>query len=114
MLSERNSRAVTRPILLSAVLTALLITPLPAEGPAWIDKEPSQWTEQDAQQLLKSSPWAHDTGAVIARAEGVWVERKGSHYDRFREWLATQDAEAAQAPPGDGQITDTGRPAAST
>ena len=67
MLSERNSRAVTRPILLSAVLTALLITPLPAEGPAWIDKEPSQWTEQDAQQLLKSSPWAHDTGAVIAR-----------------------------------------------
>jgi hypothetical protein len=67
MLSERKYRAVTWPILSSAVLTALLITQLPAEGPAWIDKEPSQWTEQDAQQLLKSSPWAHDTGAVITR-----------------------------------------------
>jgi hypothetical protein len=67
MLSERNYRAVTWPILLSAVFTALLIGPLPAEGPAWIDKEPSQWTVQDAQQLLKSSPWAHDTGAVITR-----------------------------------------------
>jgi hypothetical protein len=64
---ERNYRAVAWPICLSAVFTALLITRLPAEGPAWIDKEPSQWTEQDAQQLLKSSPWAHDTGAVISR-----------------------------------------------
>jgi acyl-coenzyme A thioesterase PaaI-like protein len=35
------------------------------------------------------------TGAVIARAEGVWVERTGSHYDRFQAWLATQDAQAA-------------------
>ncbi len=34
------------------------------------------------------------TGAVIARAEGVWIERTGSHYDRFQEWLATQDAQA--------------------
>jgi hypothetical protein len=67
MLSERNYRAVTWPIFSSVVFTALLIAPLPAEGPAWIDKEPSQWTEQDAEQLLKSSPWAHDTGAVITR-----------------------------------------------
>src|SRR5580700_1902285 len=66
MLTERNYRAVAWPIL-SVVFTALLIAPLPAEGPAWIDKEPSQWTELDAQQLLKSSPWAHDTGAVITR-----------------------------------------------
>jgi hypothetical protein len=64
---ERNYRAVAWPILSSAVLTALLIVRLPAEGPFWIDKQPSQWTEQDAQQLLKSSPWAHDTGAVISR-----------------------------------------------
>jgi hypothetical protein len=67
MPSERNYRAVTWPILSSAMFTALLIAPLPAEGPVWIDKQPSEWTDQDAQQLLKSSPWAHDTGAVITR-----------------------------------------------
>jgi len=63
MLSERNYRAVTGPILASALFTALLT----AEAPAWIGKQPSQWSEQDAQQLLTSSPWAHETGAVITR-----------------------------------------------
>src|SRR5580693_1120203 len=63
MLSERNYRAVIWPIFASAVFTALLT----AEDAAWIGKQPSQWTEQDAQQLLKSSPWAHETGAVITR-----------------------------------------------
>ena len=67
MPSERNYRAVTKPMLLSALLTTLLITQLPADGPVWTDKEPSRWTEQDAQQLLRSSPWAHDTGAIITR-----------------------------------------------
>jgi len=63
MLSERTSRAMLWPILTSTVCAALLT----AEAPAWIGKQPSQWTEQDAQQLLKSSPWAHETGAVITR-----------------------------------------------
>src|SRR5579863_8224943 len=63
MLSERDYRAVIWLMLVSAVFTALLT----AEAPAWFGKQPSQWTEQDAQQLLKSSPWAHDTGAVITR-----------------------------------------------
>jgi hypothetical protein len=67
MLGERNYRAVAWPILSSAMLIALLISQLTAQGPAWIDKQPAQWTEQDAQQLLKSSPWALDTGAVITR-----------------------------------------------
>ena len=63
MPSERNYRAVLWLIVASAVFAALLT----AEDPAWIGKQPSQWTEQDAQQLLKSSPWAHETGAVISR-----------------------------------------------
>ena len=67
MLIERNYRAVLWPILTSAVCTALLAVPLFSEDASWFGKQPSQWTEQDAQQLLKSSPWAHDTGAVITR-----------------------------------------------
>ncbi|MGA2715614.1 MAG: hypothetical protein ABSG41_21145, partial [Bryobacteraceae bacterium] len=63
MVSERNYRAVLWPILASAVFTALLT----AGDPAWIGKQPSQWTEEDARQILTSSPWAHETGAVITR-----------------------------------------------
>ncbi len=63
MVSERNYRAVLWPILASAACTALLA----AGAPAWFGKQPSQWTEQDAQQILTSSPWAHETGAVITR-----------------------------------------------
>ena len=63
MVSERNYRAVLWPILASAVFTALLT----AGDRGWFGKQPSQWTEQDAQQLLTSSPWAQETGAVITR-----------------------------------------------
>jgi acyl-coenzyme A thioesterase PaaI-like protein len=58
------------------------------------------------------------SGAVIARAEGVWSQRDGMHYDRFREWLATQDEPGATPATGTGQPgaqpTGTGRPAAAT
>jgi hypothetical protein len=63
MASERNHRAVSWPIFASVVCAALLT----AEGPAWIAKPPSQWTEQDAQQLLNASPWTHNIGAVVTR-----------------------------------------------
>lgn len=33
----------------------------------WQTRQPAQWTEEDARQLLKASPWAHDIGAVITR-----------------------------------------------
>jgi hypothetical protein len=67
MLMERNYRAVLWPILVSAVSTALLIVPLTAEAPAWFGKQPSQWTVEDAQQILTASPWAQETGAVVTR-----------------------------------------------
>jgi hypothetical protein len=63
MLTERNYRAVIWLTIASAVCTALLN----AEGPAWLGKQPSQWTEQDAQEFLASSPWTHSTGAVVTR-----------------------------------------------
>lgn len=63
MIRERNYRAVLSLVLASAMGTALLI----AEDTGWFGKQPSEWTEADAQQLLSSSPWAHNTGAVVTR-----------------------------------------------
>ena len=63
MVCERNYRAVLWPILVSVVCAALLT----AGDAAWLGKQPSQWTVEDAEQLLTSSPWAHQTGAVITR-----------------------------------------------
>jgi acyl-coenzyme A thioesterase PaaI-like protein len=34
------------------------------------------------------------TGAVLARAHGVWLERTRQHFERHREWLRDQDAVA--------------------
>jgi hypothetical protein len=67
MTSERNYRAVLWPILGSAVCTALLAVPLFSEDASWFGKQPSQWTEQDAQQLLDRSPWSQEVPAGIAR-----------------------------------------------
>jgi hypothetical protein len=63
MIRERNYRAVLSLMLASAMGTALLI----ADDGGWFGKQPSQWTEADARQLLTSSPWAHSTGAIITR-----------------------------------------------
>jgi hypothetical protein len=63
MVSERNYRAVLWPIVISAVFAALLT----AGDPAWIGKQPTQWTEQDAQQILTASPWSVQITAGIAR-----------------------------------------------
>ena len=60
---ERIYRAVFSLVLASAAGTALLI----AGESGWFGKQPSEWTEADAKQLLASSPWAHETGAVITR-----------------------------------------------
>ncbi|MGB8364174.1 MAG: PaaI family thioesterase [Rhizomicrobium sp.] len=32
------------------------------------------------------------TGAILARARGIFVERDSSHFDRFNDWIASQDA----------------------
>jgi hypothetical protein len=45
------------------VATAYLI----AADPVWKSKPASQWTEEDAQQVLAKSPWAKKTRAVITR-----------------------------------------------
>jgi hypothetical protein len=38
-----------------------------AADPVWKSKAASQWTEEDARQVLAKSPWAKETRAVITR-----------------------------------------------
>src|SRR5579862_427308 len=40
------------------IVSAVVLT---ASGPAWTDKPVEKWTEQDAKQILKSSPWVKKT-----------------------------------------------------
>ena len=42
------------------------------------------------------------TGAVLARASGVFVERDPSHFERFRHWLAHEDARSAEGSEHEG------------
>jgi hypothetical protein len=53
-------------MLLVSMLVAAA-TCLTAADPAWVNKTASQWTEEDAGQVLAHSPWAKPTAAVITR-----------------------------------------------
>jgi hypothetical protein len=46
-------------------------------------REGSRWYLA-AEMVLQSS------GAVLARASGVWVTRDRGHYDRHQKWLSEQ------------------------
>src|SRR5215472_5155249 len=46
---------------------AATVTCLTAADPVWESKPASQWTEEDARQVLARSPWAKATQAVITR-----------------------------------------------
>lgn len=86
----------------TATLTVHFLRPAPIERPmlghAWVVRRDGLRWHLAGDLRLES------TDAVIARAEGVWVERDGAHYDRFQDWLATQghaagpDAEPDRAP----------------
>jgi hypothetical protein len=55
-----------RTFLVLAFLVAT-VTCLIAAGPVWESKPASQWTEEDAGQVLAHSPWAKAATAVITR-----------------------------------------------
>jgi hypothetical protein len=40
---------------------------LMAADPVWKSKPAAQWTEEDAKQILASSPWAKEVKAVVTR-----------------------------------------------
>lgn len=74
----------------TASLTVEFLKPVPIEraleGRAWVEgREGSRITISGEIRLAA-------TGAVLARARGVWVARDASHFERHRQWLAQQDA----------------------
>jgi len=54
-----------RTLLVSTLVAAAAC--LTAADPAWVSKPASQWTEEDAGQVLAHSPWAKPVTAVITR-----------------------------------------------
>ena len=56
-----------RNVLLQSLCLVISAAVLRAADPAWMHKPPAEWTEEDAKQVLATSPWAKKTTAVITR-----------------------------------------------
>jgi hypothetical protein len=56
-----------RSFVVQSLCLAAAMAHLIAAEPAWKSKPASQWTEEDAQQVLTKSPWAKEVRAVITR-----------------------------------------------
>lgn len=89
---HRGQLAVT------GTLTVEFVKPVPIErgleARAWLDRvEGSRW-------YVSGDLVLEATGALLAKANGVWVARGRDHFARHEAWLASQDAEAT-LPGGD-------------
>ena len=56
-----------RNFLVQSLCLVVAVAYLVAADPVWKSKPASQWTEEDAQQVLAKSPWAQEIRAVITR-----------------------------------------------
>ena len=80
----------------TGTLTVEYIRPVPVARPLEIHA----WCEgvENGRRRNRGELRLASTGAVLARAHGVFVERDQSHFERYRRWIASQDAEAGSAP----------------
>jgi acyl-coenzyme A thioesterase PaaI-like protein len=58
----------------------------------WLRGEARADSRADGTWEISGTLALEATGAVLARAHGVWVERTGQHFERHRDWLRGQDA----------------------
>ena len=76
----------------TGTLEVRFVRPVPInrelQARAWVDRREGQRWYIVGELLLAS------TGAELGRAQGIFVQRDRGHFDRYREWLAEQDAEA--------------------
>jgi acyl-CoA thioesterase FadM len=76
----------------TATITIEYVRPVPIGRPlelrAWCE------TIEDGRRHNRGELTLAATGAVLARGHGVWVERDESHFERYRQWIAAQDAKA--------------------
>lgn len=74
----------------TGTLTIEFLKPVPIEraleATAWVDRrENAKWHNKGELRLVS-------TGAVLARATGIFIERNPAvHFERHRQWLAEQD-----------------------
>jgi uncharacterized protein (TIGR00369 family) len=77
----------------TAELSVSFIKPVP------IDRPLEAWARVDHRQgsrwYISGELVLAATQALLARASGIWVARDASHFERYRRWLAEQDAAAA-------------------
>jgi uncharacterized protein (TIGR00369 family) len=70
-------------------LTVDYTRPLPVGR--WLLGEARVDSRADGAWQISGVLTLESTGAVLARAHGVWLERTGQHFERHREWLRDQD-----------------------
>jgi acyl-coenzyme A thioesterase PaaI-like protein len=81
-------------------ITVDYLRPVPIERPliirARFEERGEKHLHTAGEMLLVSS------GAVLATARGIWSIRTEAHFERFRQWLATQEpgGSATQEPSG--------------
>lgn len=85
---------LNRTLSVTAELTVSFVKPVPVERPvevrAWVDRrEGSRWYLAGEMTLAAS-------GAVLARASGIWITRDRTHFTRHQSWLTTQEAAGAE------------------
>ncbi len=74
-------------------LSVQFLRPVPVERPL----ELRAWCEgaENGRRRHRGELRLASTGALLATAHGVFVERDQSHFERYRRWIAEQDAQAA-------------------
>jgi hypothetical protein len=73
-----------RNLLMQSVYLVVAVACLMAADPVWKTKTAAQWTEEDARQILASSPWAKENRAVITRRLTEDVLREGGQMGQPR------------------------------
>ncbi|MDV7241632.1 MULTISPECIES: PaaI family thioesterase [Rhodococcus] len=71
-------------------LTINYLRPVPIERDLVV--EATIVARQDGRWELTGRLVLDATGADLATASGIWIERDQSHFDRHRHWLRSQDA----------------------
>src|SRR5580698_4732128 len=71
---ESNFRAAACWLIIASAGAAAQLT---VAAPPWVTKPASEWTAEDAKQLLNRSPWSREIPAGIARRETEEQLREG-------------------------------------
>jgi hypothetical protein len=93
----------------SSLLTAWAVV-LVAAGPSWQSRPTSDWTEEDAHQILTSSPWAKAAHGMIVRRQTEFERREGGNMGPERGIGFDGVGEKRTAPQLPKSIIDVAKP----